>query len=95
MERWTLRWKAGDSLALEVLLEDESGSDLDLSGCTASWVIGGTSVPTTVRGPEGIVALHLTPAQTAALREGSHALRIHTPGGDTTTVLLGSARRGE
>lgn len=93
MERFTLRWVKGDSLRLEVLLEDETGADLNLAGTTATWTISGTPAPVTVREAEGVIALNLTPAMTNTLREGAHELRITTANGDTHTILAGSARR--
>jgi hypothetical protein len=93
--RYTLRWIRGDDLYLEVECLDESGTLIELDGFTAVWTISGTDFPMTVTDEPGVLALHLTSAQTAALRESDHNLRLYAPDGDVQTVLIGSARRAE
>jgi hypothetical protein len=94
MERWTLRWKAGDSLRLTVELSDEAGAVMLDDTHQFTWTISGTEYPVTITA-DGTVELELTPEQTRALSEGWHELTITTENGERRTVLLGSARRSE
>ena len=95
---------SGDSLTLEITVNDASGSAVNVSSATASWALSKkatdstaprgaalvTKSATIIDGPTGRVDVVLDPADTDALAGTYyHELQV-TVDGNVSTVLYGS-----